>query len=394
MSRTIFTRRFLTLVLAISVLLSTLAPAIAMAESSGIGGKPANPDSANPRTKTIFVKTMEPGTTVTDAVAVTNNTDTTRTILVYSTDSVNSSGGAFACAQAVDAHLNVGKWITLSQTSVDVPANMTMNVPFTITTPTNAEPGEENGCIVLQEKKDATIQGGIALNFRTAIRVAILTPGTIYKSVDTLSIDVLSQRNKVIISPTVKNTGNVSLDADVVSKVKTVFGTTLSETKDSFPILRNQLTTWNFELDKPFWGGVYIASYAVSYDKSNNFIGSVDMAAQIETIQGPSKLFFALPNLSAACIELFVVFVIVGLIVRYRISSMRRRVISEKWVNYTILETDQIQEIAESFGISWKALAKANGIKAPYNLIPGQTIKVPHVKKLKKSSKKRGNSQK
>ena len=48
MSRTIFTRRFLTLVLAISVLLSTLAPVIALAESSGIGGKPANPDSSNP----------------------------------------------------------------------------------------------------------------------------------------------------------------------------------------------------------------------------------------------------------------------------------------------------------------------------------------------------------
>lgn len=368
----------------LSTLVASLAPTGVFAQTSGIGGKPANPDASNARTKTIFVKKIAPGASVSDAVAVTNSGSEAKTVMVYATDSVPSSGGAFACAQAVEMPKQAGKWIALSQTAVSIPAGATVTVPFSITVPQEAEPGESNGCIVLQEKKEATVEGGISLNFRTAIRVAILVDGDIRKEVSTVGVDVSSKGSNVTVSPVVKNTGNVSVDVAVTGQLKTLFGTVIREHSDTFPLLRDQVTSWNIELPKPFWGGFVLATYALSYDKSSNYIGTTNSDTDITKVEGPSRMYFVPPSLLALCVELFVAILVIGMLVRFVIVRSHRRSVTHDWKDYKVKSGEQLQKIATRYGISWRLLARSNGLKAPYNLTAGQSIKVPHRQKTKK----------
>ena len=376
-------RNVLAGLLAIGIVLAM--PAAAFAESGSIGGRPAQPDPSNSRTKSIFVKTIAPGTTVNDVVEVVNNTNVKKTIAVYATDSVVSSGGAFACAQMADGSNNVGKWITLSQSLVEVAAYESAKIPFTIAAPANAEPGEQNGCINIQEQKNTEFQSGVALSFRTAIRVAILIPGDVKKEITPQGLTIVEKSDKLVVSPSVKNTGNVSVDADITTVVRSLFGTVQSTQTSTFPVLRSELTNWNFEMGKPFWGGLYNASFNATYDASTNFIGDTTNK-QPKTIDGQTRLIFVTPSLVAFLIE-FIIFVgiIVGAYFLYRYLVHKKNV--KTWVDYKVKPNDNLETIAAKQAIAWKLLARENSIKAPYILQSDQIIKVPGKAHAKKQPK-------
>jgi len=367
--------------IAIAVVMA--APLSTYAQSGSIGGRPANPDPSNTRTQSIFVKTIQPNTSVEDAVEIVNNTGNKKSVMVYATDSIVSSGGAFACAQAADEQKNVGQWIKLSQSTIDIDANGTTKVPFTITTPVNAEPGEQNGCIIIQEQKESNFQSGVSLSFRTAIRVAILIPGDIKKEITPNSLSIDEKTNKIIVIPSVKNTGNVSVDADITTTIKSVFSTIQSTQTSTYPVLRGEVSEWNFEMDKPFWGGLYTVSFNVGYDTSNNFLGE-NKDVSIKTIEGQSQLIFVTPSILAFFIELIVLAgLVTGAYYLYRFIVHKKNV--KTWVDYKVKAADTIESIALKRAISWKILARENKIKAPYALEAQQIIKVPsqlHAKNL------------
>ena len=371
----------LTTLLSISIII--IASTSSFADSSGIGGKPANPDPNNPRSESIFVKRVVPGDNVSDNVEVINGSDVSKNILIYSTDSITSSGGAFACAQAVDPIKSVGGWIQLSQKTVTVAPNSKTIVPFNINIPKNAEPGEQDGCIVLQEEKTPTLQGGISLSFRTAIRVAILVNGDIVKNLSAAGLNISFNDLRLILSPEVKNTGNVSIDTTIETTLKSLFGQTIDTKTNTYPVLRGQLTKWNFEFGKPFWGGFYEASYDLSYDKSNNFIGSNSEGTIIQWINGPRQIIFVLPSPLAIIIELIVAAALIIIPTRIILNRNRKLEIKKTWVQY-IIEGEQIQDLAKLYNIPWKQLAKTNNLTAPYTLKKGQVLMVPPMKVVSK----------
>jgi hypothetical protein len=377
-----------TLLAAITTLVLMLgATASVNAQSGSVGGRPANPDSSNSRTKSIFVKTISPGQKASDAVEVINNTKDTKTVSVYSVDSISSSGGAFACAQAVDKKIGVGKWISMSKDVVVLKAGETTKVPFTISVPQDASVGEQNGCIVLQEQKEATVQGGIGLSFRTAIRVAVLVPGKIEKNIQATGLAVRESADKLVLTPSAKNTGNVSLDTSVSTKIMTVFNTTISSQENTFPVLRDQLTQWNFEFEKPFWGGFYRATYSLTYDESQEgSLGSIQKRPK--TVEGPSKTVFVQPQPLALIFELLIVVALLALLYAIKKKRDHKYAVAHHWQNYSVKQGDDVQLVAKNFGINWKLLARSNNLKAPYKLSPNSTIKVPHQRTKRNKSKK------
>jgi hypothetical protein len=60
------------LAVGVFLLFATVSTAYAT-ESSGVGGKPANPRDDNPRTQSIFVHEISPGSSVDDAILVSNS---------------------------------------------------------------------------------------------------------------------------------------------------------------------------------------------------------------------------------------------------------------------------------------------------------------------------------
>lgn len=274
---------------------------------------------------------------------------------------------------------------SVSQSNVTIPANEDLEVPFTITPPNNAEPGEQNGCIVLQEVKDSTFQGGIGLSFRTAIRVAVLVPGPINKELTPVGITVKQDSDNVIVSPEVKNTGNVSLDTTVDTQIRNFLGIKIANSQNTFPVLRDQPTKWSFEFGKPFWGGLYRASYSLTYNASNNgVVGAQASDTDNKTVQGPSTWYFVVPSLSAILIELGILAIITIAIMRMLKSKQHKKDIALNWEPYKVKKGEQVQEIAKAHHISWKKLAAANKLKAPYTLHADQEIKVPPKRKSNK----------
>ncbi|MBL8030878.1 MAG: LysM peptidoglycan-binding domain-containing protein [Candidatus Doudnabacteria bacterium] len=362
---------------------SALVPLSARAvEYGGVGGRPANPRSGNPRTESIFIHTLNPGESVTDGVKVLNNTPEQKTLLVYAVDSAVSSGGAFACTQAVDEKKDVGRWIVLSKTEVVLPSLAYEVVPFKLSAPLTASVGEHNGCIIIQEKKAQASggqqQGGIQLSFRTGLRVAVLVPGAISRKLAISGFSVERKPTGVfLLKPAVKNEGNVSVDANVQVTTSYFFGKELTRNGGEYPVLRGEESKWNLDLARPFWGGWYKSALSVSYDANPTAqIGSAANEQQV-TLRGPAVWFWSTPAPAAIVIECSVLLVLLGLCVGIMRGLIVRRVVRKTWVTRPVRSGETLNDIARSFGISWKALARANKLRAPYALKVGQKIKVP-----------------
>ena len=108
---------------------------------------------------------------------IVNSSPEEKTILVDAVDGALASGGVATCAQKLDVQKSVGTWITLEENEIVLSGQNTQEVPFTIQVPEDVLPGEYNGCVTIQEKKEGTKSGGISFSTRVGIRVIITVPG-------------------------------------------------------------------------------------------------------------------------------------------------------------------------------------------------------------------------
>lgn len=347
-------------------------------EYGGVGGRPAYPRSDNPRTDSIFVHTLEPGQVQQEGVLLVNNTEEVKTLLVYAVDSVVSSGGAFACRQKSEPQEGVGAWVLLGEEEVTLASGGNKIIPFTISVPPNASAGEQNGCIIIQEKKEKDPnQTGVSLSFRTGLRIAVTVPGELVRQLEIVGLTVEKNNGMVVYKPAVRNTGNVSIDTTVKVRTQHFLNLENSEHGGQYPILRGEVSDWNFELKNFFLGGFYKATLSVFYEAGNNIEIGKETGENILVIEGPSQWFFVPPTFWAFVIELLILVVIVFIIFSYWMFKKRARWVKDSWVSYNIKPNDDIKTLANRFDVSWKLLAKANKITAPYTLKTGAKIQVP-----------------
>jgi hypothetical protein len=381
---------FVWLCLIVVALFTSFSPQVQAAENGNIGGHPAYPQPGNPRSNSIFIHTINPGQSEADGVQVVNYTNQTKTLQIYATDSIVSSGGAFGCAQQVEEKENVGGWIKLKVGEVTLKPNTEQLIPFSINVPQLAEVGESDGCIVIQEKNGPTQNlkqsggGSVSISFRTAIRVAVLVPGEIKKSLAIVDYTIThSSTNDYILQPKVKNTGNVSIDTDLQTITSNMFGLQKNIYKQQFPILRGATSEWNIEYKRPFWGGIINSKFVISYDTNTaNTIG--DQSNKITTSLVSKKIrFISWPTPMALTIYVLALCAALGLLWSVKRKQKRRRHGARSWIEYRVGGQDDINSIARRYGVSWKTLAKTNKLKAPYTLRAGDKIKVPPPKKGK-----------
>ncbi len=387
-------RKTLLKVTGLAIVLALAGPQIGRAaaiETSGIGALPAHPRLDNPRTKSIFVYDVAGADVITDGIKVVNNTDTTKTLAVYPVDSQTSSDGAFACAQKVDPRKEVGNWIKLAQNQVTLQANSVQVIPFTITVPSNVKAGEHNGCIVVQDADPPTKKSGngIVLSFRSALRVAVTTPGALSANlsfVDVKSHDI--NKTTLGISPILQNNGNVSADANINVEFRGIFGLhyPFVSVGGQFPAFPGQ-SRFNFELKKPFWGGWYRRDVHATYKKP---LPSGQLSDNVTTIRAKDAIIYVTPQPFALAVQgtIALIILVPAFYIVRRLWLIRhlRKLATE---HYRVQENDTIESIAGRFNLTWRQLAKINNIKSPYSLRAGQIIKVPHLR-IESSKPKQG----
>ncbi len=368
----------------IAIVIASLTPATLSAlEYGGVGGKPANPDKDNPRTSSIFIYELQPGQSVTDGVEVSNTSDEEKRVKITAVDSTVASDGAFACAQDSEEKADVGAWITIPNDTVTLAPGAKQIVNFILTAPNNASVGEHGGCIAMQAIQDgesASEGDGVVLSFRSAIRISVTIPGDIVKAL-TISKVTLEPNPRVaaqyIVQPSITNTGNVSLDTTITTKLVSLFGIPSGTATSTYPVLPGSTARWNFTHASPFWGGWYRASVEASYN-SNTQDGLGESTNQTNTTtNGDSGFVFIPPHPVAFMIELALLAgIVIALILLIRRLRLNRAVKSQ-WRHHTVVKGDSLQKIAKHYGVSWKKLATVNKIRAPYHLEPGTDIKVP-----------------
>lgn len=345
-------------------------------EQGGVGGRPAYPKADNARSQSIFVHRLHPGDNSKDGVEVINNSAEIKQVHVYAVDSQVSSGGAFACAQATEEPLSVGKWIAVSKKELTLRPGSKQVVDFEIAVPASTSPGEHNGCIVIQDTKQQASpdNNGIVLTMRSAIRVAITVPGDITKGLIFTGIAATHKSdNTMLLSAALKNNGNVSLDTLLDIKLVYPFGIDAVKAGGNFPVLNSTEGRFNFEASRPFWGG-WLQLVATAHYNNNPAVSLGEGRAT--TAITDSRWIYITPHPIALIIELGVLLFLATAVTLFMRRKLADKRATRTGRTHTVSSGEDLHSIAGTYHMSWKQLARLNKLKPPYQLKPGQKLRV------------------
>jgi hypothetical protein len=223
----------LVLVASAAVLLATPAQA---ADNGDWAAFPVRAEGEQFTPRQYFFFDVAPGATVRDAVTVRNSTRAPLRLAVYGADAFNvEDGGGFALRKIDDEQVDVGAWISINTDQIVVPAGKfkrvegkrtfvpgELTVPFTMTVPDNASPGDHTGGFVTLEPEPTTTtdQAGVALGVKRALGVRMyvrvngpLNPQVIvtdvkYEKLEPATMPFLGARGGARIEYTYLNNGN------------------------------------------------------------------------------------------------------------------------------------------------------------------------------------------
>ncbi|WP_432071659.1 WxL protein peptidoglycan domain-containing protein [Streptomyces wuyuanensis] len=219
--------------------LAVLLCAVPAAHAADNGEWSVEPTASGLGRRPYFYLSADPGTTLTDSVTVTNKTAAPLAFVLYAADAYNTErDGGFAVRTRQERQRGVGAWAKPDRTRLTVPARSAVTVPYTLTVPEDAEPGDHPGALVALDERVAAGPGGdVAVGIRRAVgaRVHLRVNGP---SVPALSVEDVRYTtdaplvpgtgdSSALISYTLHNRGNVTLSPKVALRAEGLFGRTL-----------------------------------------------------------------------------------------------------------------------------------------------------------------------
>jgi hypothetical protein len=183
-----------------------------------------------------------PGGLVQDHVAVINYSTTALPLLIRGSDAVNTPQGGFALLPPNQQSKEVGIWIGLppADLSIIVPPRSDVIIPFAISVPRNATPGDHVGGITATLESFITSKSGQRIRLLQSVgtRVFIRVSGPLHpllavKNVSVKYDDPISPfaTGTAVVTYTVSNVGNVALGGQPVASVSGLFGSKTTATK-------------------------------------------------------------------------------------------------------------------------------------------------------------------
>jgi hypothetical protein len=143
------------------------------------------PGSSEAQATGYFVISASQGQAVEESAVLRNLSQKDVTVSLAAVDGATGLYGGITYALPTDPVKNVGAWITLSQTEVDLKARESVEIPFTVNVPSDAPSGTNVGGITawvpaLSESTDSTAQGfgaQIIIQTRRVLAVQVTLPG-------------------------------------------------------------------------------------------------------------------------------------------------------------------------------------------------------------------------
>ncbi|MCT4352764.1 DUF916 domain-containing protein [Streptomyces sp. Je 1-79] len=309
------TKPYVLLLAAVLALVGVQAPA---AQAADNGEWAVYPAASQLGSRPYFYLSADPGTTVNDQVTVANKTTAPLTFRLYGADAYNTErDGGFAVRTSQEKQTGAGAWIRPARTRVTVPARSSVTVPYTLTVPEDAEPGDHPGAVVaLDERVEAGGRGSVAVGVQRAVgaRVYLRVNGPTVPALAVEDVTLSQDRPLVpgagtstaLVSYTLHNRGNVTLNPKVALRAEGVFGRTLLA-RDLAKIPSELLPRQRIRLTERWTG-------SPQFDW-----GEVTLTATAKDVRESGRApFLALPWLAAAAVLAGGAAALIGLRVRRR----------------------------------------------------------------------------
>ncbi|MEV7197843.1 hypothetical protein AB0N81_39525 [Streptomyces sp. NPDC093510] len=201
----------------------SVAPSAGSSGGSGVGVGAGTGRRSAKDVRPAFYAEGAPGTVLRDTLSVTNPGPKPRTVSLRGADARNTGSGALSVTPAKGGPKGTGAWITFAKRQVKVPPRTRAEVPFTVTVPASALPGDHPGAIVASS-------GGRTAGVRVHLRVGGPTLSAL--TVERVKIDPGAGR----ITYDLVNRGNTVLTPKLAVHAEGVFGTRLDRPARTLPI--------------------------------------------------------------------------------------------------------------------------------------------------------------
>ncbi|OLT10596.1 hypothetical protein BJF78_28565 [Pseudonocardia sp. CNS-139] len=146
-------------------------------------------DTEGPDGRVSFRYELDPGGVVADNVIVTNYSEVDVDFRLYASDGVTTPSGAFDLLPGSRPPVDAGSWVTLAETSVRLGPRQARIVPFTVTVPPNATPGDHPAGIVAAVG-DTAGATDVTVERRVGARVHLRVGGELAPRLDVSALDV------------------------------------------------------------------------------------------------------------------------------------------------------------------------------------------------------------
>lgn len=189
-------------------------------------------DEDGPDGRRFMELELDPGAVVTEHLAVRNFGEDPVTFALSAADGYLTERGRFNMLSDDEESVDGGTWIDV-QESVTVPGGETTVVPFTITVPADATPGDHPAGIAASIQSES---GTVGLQSRLGFRVMMRATGEVQPvlTVPEVKASYTPSWNpfapgEVRVSYDVANEGNVRLGADSAVETSALFGLATQE---------------------------------------------------------------------------------------------------------------------------------------------------------------------
>ncbi|OZD54387.1 hypothetical protein CH252_08800 [Rhodococcus sp. 06-1477-1B] len=202
--------------------------------------KPA--DTAQGRDRPNYAYDLLPGGTVGDALYVANRSPEPITLRVYAADGFLTEDGALDILAGGVESTDLGSWVSIASPELTLDSGASAEVPFTVTVPADAAPGDYAAGIVASML--VTADNGTVTERRLGSRVHLRVQGDLVPAlaVGDVAVDYHGTANpaetgSATVSYTLTNTGNTRLDPTVEVALGGPFGWARVTADDDAPEL-------------------------------------------------------------------------------------------------------------------------------------------------------------
>lgn len=195
------------------------------AETTNYGIRPAQ--SAD-----HFQLELAPGAAALDTAIVSNRSGKEMTFKVYAADALTTDQGGFALRARDEPQSGVGQWVKLPVDTVTISAGAQQEVPFRLSLPADASPGDYAGGLILEAPPREGTPGEVAnqtavqLNVveRVGVRLYLKVSGTARAELTTGRLSTTDENGAIGFTLPITNTGNVILKPAVAGTVRARVG--------------------------------------------------------------------------------------------------------------------------------------------------------------------------